>query len=71
MYDCSGMPALSFGAGAVTILTGLLVFDRVYIIAGSSAPPGARLATALVVGALGAAVTLTLGWITRITHICG
>jgi hypothetical protein len=63
LYDCSGMPALSFGAGALTILAGLLVIDRVYVVARSSRPSGVRLATAIAVGVVGAGVALALGGI--------
>jgi hypothetical protein len=71
LYDCSGVPALSFGAGALTILAVLLVSDRVYAVARSSRPSGSRLATAIAVGVIGAGLALALGVFTRITHLCG
>jgi hypothetical protein len=69
-YDCSELPALSFGAVTLTILTGLIVIDRVYAIAVSPRPPAKRWAIGLAVGVPGGAMVLGLGWVAHFSHIC-
>ena len=41
-YDCSELPALSLAAGALTIVTALVVIDRVYFTSVSARSAGAR-----------------------------
>ena len=70
-YDCSGLPALSFGAGALTVFTALVTIDHIYWVSVSARPFTQRVAIGLALGVAGAAAVSALGWFTLITHMCG
>lgn len=71
VYDCSGLPVLSFGVGALTVFAALAVLDRVYVASISARSAAKRLAIGAGIGILGAGAVVALGWLTMITHICG
>ena len=70
-YDCNGVRALSFIAGALTIVTALVVIDRVYFTSVSSRSIATRLALGAGIGIVGAGAVFAFGWFTMITHMCG
>ena len=71
LYDCSELPALSLAAGVLTIVTALVVIDRVYFTSVSARSARARVALGAGIGILGAGAVFAFGWFTTITHMCG
>jgi hypothetical protein len=71
LYDCSGLPALSFGAGVLTVALALILIDRMYLVGVSARALNARIAIVAAIAIVGGAVVVALGWLTVMTHICG
>lgn len=70
-FDCSGVRALSFVTGALTILLVLVVIDRVHGISVSMRSVQARIAWGAGTIIVGAGAVWGLAWFTIITHMCG
>jgi hypothetical protein len=70
-FDCSGLPVLSFVAGALTIAAPLVAGDVVYRASTASRPGTLRLIRGTAAAVVGAAATVGLAYFTTITHICG
>ena len=56
LFDCSGLPALSFGAGFLTVALAMVVIDRVYVVSVSTRPANSRIAIAAGIDVIGAGI---------------
>ena len=70
LFDCNEMTALSFAAGALTLLLIYATGEAMYNIATSPRPARGKLLTGAGVALAGAALVATVGFFTLLTHLC-
>ena len=70
-FDCNGVKALSFATGALTVLLGCVVGDRLVAMRKLPYSQAARVALGAGVAILGAVLVVALGGFTIFTHMCG